>query len=92
MTILATSTWKLGDIIFDIENIYHVSFYKLDGIPVRCIMYEDNPIGVIFHILGHGDWIYFNSKTIASNSTIPRVLNQWNMYTAETPEKTEELK
>jgi hypothetical protein len=37
MTILAT-TWKLGDIIFDIENIYHVSFYKLDGIPVRCII------------------------------------------------------
>ncbi len=36
--------------------------------------------------------MYHNSKSIASNSTVPRVLNQWNMYTAETPEKTEELK
>jgi hypothetical protein len=88
------STWKNSELIFDTEDIYHISFYKLDGIPVRCIisMYDDFPVGVIFHILGHGDWIYFNSNSVASNSTIPRVLNQWNMYTAETSEETERMK
>ena len=93
MTISTTTTWKLGQHIFDTDDIYRVSFYHLDGIPVRCLMtrYDNFPVGMIFHILGHGDWIYFNSNSIANSSILPRVLNKWKTYTAETSGETERL-
>ena len=82
MAISTSNTYQLGEIISDNQDTYYVSFYRLEGIPVRCItgMYDETPVGIIFHILGHGDWIYFNSNTVAINSTIPRILN---LYTEE---------
>jgi hypothetical protein len=93
MAISTTTTWKIGQRIVDTDVIYHVSFYKLDGIPVRCINSIHNfPVGVIFHILGHGDWIYFNSNSVASSSTIPRILNQWYLHKESTDIETKQVR
>ena len=90
-----STTWRVHQTIFDdAGNIYNVSLYKLDGLPVRTIttMYDDSPIGVILHVFGHGDWIYFdNALKYATTSTIPRILNRWRTYSADTVEETEEF-
>jgi hypothetical protein len=90
-----STTWRVGQtIIDDTGGIYHVALYKLDGLPVRTIttMYDDSPIGVILHLFGHGDWIYFdNALTYATASTIPRILNRWRTYSADTVEETDEF-
>jgi hypothetical protein len=90
MAISTTTTWKIGQHIFD-TDIYHVSFYHLHGIPVRCLISNNVPVGVIFHILGYGDWIYFNSNSVAITSTIPHILNQWNQHKEITKEETERV-
>jgi|LauGreDrversion4_2_1035121.scaffolds.fasta_scaffold02224_18 hypothetical protein len=88
-------TWRVHQtIVDDAGNIYNVALYKLDGLPVRTIttMYDDAPIGVILHLFGLGDWIYFdNALKYKTTSTIPRILNQWNTYSVDRTEETEEF-
>ena len=90
-----STTWRVGQtIIDDAGNIYNVSLYNLDGLPIRTIttMYDNSPIGVIIHLLGKGDWIYFdNALTYATKSTISRILNRWRTYSSDTVEETEEI-
>jgi hypothetical protein len=87
---ITTTTWRVGQtIIDDTVGIYNVALYKLDGLPVRTIttMYDDSPIGVILHLFGHGDWIYFdNALTYAIKSKIPRILNHCKTYEPEVKE------
>ena len=88
-------TWRVHQTILDdAGNIYNVALYKLDGLPVRTIttMYDDSPIGVILHLFGLGDWIYFdNALNYAKKSAIPRILNRWRTYSSDTVEETEEF-
>lgn len=88
-------TWRNGQTIVDnAGNIYNVSLYKLDGLPVRTIttMYDDSPIGIILYLFGLGDWVYFdNALKYATTSTIPRILNRYRTYSSDTVEETDEF-
>ena len=94
---MTETTWLLGDnIIDDIGHTNYVCLYNLNGRLIRCIapLYEDSkPIGVIYHIDGYGDWIYFDSVfSVSTNSMTPRVLNQWSSFIADTEDETIRVK
>jgi hypothetical protein len=91
MTISISTTWCVGDVIVDKDENYIVSLYRLGGIPVRCLMIgdDDTPIAVIIHVLGHGDWVFFNIPH--SRSMIPRILNKWMLHQESTVEETKRV-
>ena len=91
MAISTSTTWCVGDLIVDKDENYNVSIYRLDGIPVRCLTIEDDdtPVAVIIHILGYGDWVFFNIPY--SRSMIPRILNKWALHQESTVEETERV-
>ena len=91
MAISISTTWCVGDLIVDKDENYNVIIYRLGGIPVRCLAIEDTntPIAVIIHVLGHGDWVFFNIPH--SRSMIPRILNKWTLYEESTVEETERV-
>ena len=93
MAISTSTTWCVGDLIVDKDENYNVCLYRLGGIPVRCLMVEDTdtPIAVIIHILGHGDWVFFNMSENYSRSMIPRILNKWSLHQESTVEETERV-
>lgn len=95
MSISTTTTWKVYQTIIDNEHIYHVSLFDMEGRPVRCLtsMYDNVPIAVIIHIIGHGDWIYFDTALkYLPTTTLPRILNHWRFYKADTEEETNYVK
>ena len=93
MAISTATTWCVGDLIVDRDENYNVSLYRLGGIPVRCLIIEDDdtPIAVIIHILGHGDWVFFDKPEYYSRSMIPRILNKWALHQESTVEETERV-
>ena len=90
MAISTSTTWCVGDLIVDKDKNYNVSLHRLGGIPVRCLTIEndDTPIAVIIHVLGHGDWVFFNESEYYSRSMIPRILNKWTLHQESTHEET----
>jgi len=88
MAISTSTTWCVGDLIVDKDENYNVSLFQLGGIPVRCLTVEndDVPIAVIIHVLGHGDWVFFNIPY--SRSMIPRIINKWMLHKESTVEET----
>jgi hypothetical protein len=93
MAISISTTWCVGDLIVDKDENYKVSLYRLGTIPVRCLTIDDDdtPIAVIIHILGHGDWVFFNMPHYYSRSMIPRILNKWALHQESTVEETERV-
>jgi hypothetical protein len=93
MAISTSTTWCVGDLIVDKDENYNVSLFRLGGIPVRCLTVEDadTPIAVIIHVLGHGDWVFFNMPEFYSRSMIPRILNKWSLHKESTVEETERV-
>jgi hypothetical protein len=91
MAISTSTTWCVGDLIVDKDENYVVSIYRLGTIPVRCLTVEDDntPVAVIIHVLGHGDWVFFNIPH--SRSMIPRILNKWQLHQESTVEETERV-
>ncbi len=92
MAISTSTTWCVGDLIVDKDENYNVSLFRLGTIPVRCLTVEDDntPVAVIIHVLGHGDWVFFNIPY--SRSMIPRILNKWMLHQESTPEETERVR
>jgi hypothetical protein len=93
MAISTSTTWCVGDLIVDKDENYNVSLYRVGTIPVRCLTIEDDdtPVAVIIHVLGHGDWVFFNLPEYYSRSMIPRILNKWALHTEATVEETERV-
>lgn len=90
MTISTATTWCVGDLIVDKDDNYSVALCRLDNIPVRCLTVEDDnvPIAIIIHVLGHGDWVFFELPEYYSRSMIPRILNKWALHQESTLEET----
>jgi hypothetical protein len=92
MEISTANTWKVGQKITCSDIEYQVEIYKLDGIPIRCLADPSTPIpcAIIMHILGHGDWTYFDDFSPRKNQRegFPRVLNDWREQGGFTLEET----
>ncbi len=93
MAISTETTWCVGELIVDKDETYNVSLYRLGTIPVRCLVIEDDdtPVAVIIHILGHGDWVFFDKSEYYSRSMIPRILNKWALHQESTVEETKRM-
>jgi len=79
---MQTNTWVPSELIYDKEDTFMVSEYSLYGQPVRCLIpeQEDLPVAVIIHVLGHGDWVFFNPYAhYLRSSMIPRILNKMDL-------------
>jgi len=85
------ATWKAGEIIYDKDENYIVVTRHFSGKPVRFLTVDEDtsPIGVILHLFGRGDWVWFDPTYLSTaKSMIPTILNNWTNYQGSTQEET----
>ena len=75
------NTWKVGDSIHGVNISYTVGITTINSMVVRCLFLpeENMPCAVIWHIIGHNDWVFF-SDTCEENHRlgVPQILNSIN--------------
>ena len=85
------NSWKDGEIIYDKDENYLVVTRQLSGKPVRFLTLDEDtaPIGVILHLFGRGDWVWFDPAYLSTaKSMIPTILNNWTNFQGSTEEET----